>query len=208
MRWVDLATSRPGTLITNVAAAALWLSFARVHLEDWLETGAAPILLVLIAETLVAVLFLVRRPARTVADDAVTWAVGVAGTLVPFLLRPAPTHDLVRLEIAGLAMAIGLTTQILGLVSLNRSFGIVAAEREIKTTGLYRAVRHPVYLAYVFVWSGYLVASTTAWNAAVYAVALALTVERIRREERLLLGNPEYRAYAARVRWRLLPFLW
>ena len=46
----------------------------------------------------------------------------------------------------------------------------------------------------------------SAWPAA--ALAAALLAARIVAEERLLAELPEYRGYAARVRFRLLPGVW
>ncbi len=40
------------------------------------------------------------------------------------------------------------------------------------------------------------------------ALAVPLIIVRIHAEERLLLHDQAYRAYAQRVRWRLIPGLW
>jgi protein-S-isoprenylcysteine O-methyltransferase Ste14 len=42
-------------------------------------------------------------------------------------------------------------------------------------------------------------------NAGIYAFGLVLQVVRIGREERVLMRDPAYRAFAARVRYRMLP---
>jgi protein-S-isoprenylcysteine O-methyltransferase Ste14 len=47
--------------------------------------------------------------------------------------------------------------------------------------------------------------SPTLWNLAVYVICHGLQVPRLLAEERLLAADPAYRAYQARVRWRLIP---
>jgi protein-S-isoprenylcysteine O-methyltransferase Ste14 len=44
-------------------------------------------------------------------------------------------------------------------------------------------------------------------NAILYLAALAIQIARLKREERILMLDPAYQAYAARVRYRLLPGL-
>jgi len=206
--WVALVTSRPGIVVTNVALAALWGQFAVRHLREILASGAGPLLLFVLSESVVALLFVVRKRPVEVSDDLLTWAIGIAGTFVPFLYEPAPRADDAIAVAGAVTMLTGVCLQLLGTLSLNRSFGIVPALREVKTTGLYRMVRHPIYSSYLFVWTGYVTFNPGAWNLVVYGLAVALTVERVRREEALLLTTAPYRDYVRRVPYRLLPYLW
>jgi protein-S-isoprenylcysteine O-methyltransferase Ste14 len=52
---------------------------------------------------------------------------------------------------------------------------------------------------------GFIVGFPSLQNALLYAIAFAVQVARLLREERLLSGQSAYRDYAARVRWRLVP---
>ena len=94
-----------------------------------------------------------------------------------------------------------------GLLSLNRSFGLVAAQRDIKTGGLYRVVRHPVYASYLISSSAYLLTNTSPMNGAVYVLAMLMLVARLLREERFLAADVRYRVYMRQVKYRLLPFI-
>jgi protein-S-isoprenylcysteine O-methyltransferase Ste14 len=69
-------------------------------------------------------------------------------------------------------------------------------------------VRHPLYSSYVVAELGYLIQSPCAWNAGVLLAVWTCQVLRLLSEERLLSGDPDYRAYRERTRWRLLPGLW
>lgn len=101
----------------------------------------------------------------------------------------------------------GVAIQLVAKLSLGRSFGIVPANRGVKTGGAYRLVRHPTYAGYVVAQAGALLGSLSWRNAAVVATVCALLVLRIWLEERVLMKDEKYRAYAARVRWRVVPGL-
>jgi protein-S-isoprenylcysteine O-methyltransferase Ste14 len=100
-----------------------------------------------------------------------------------------------------------LLLQILGVLSLNKSLAIVPAKRQIKTRGMYRLVRHPLYTSHILAMTGYVLANTTTGNVIVYAVAVASLFIRIIREERHLALDPQYRQYMEQVRYRLLPLV-
>jgi protein-S-isoprenylcysteine O-methyltransferase Ste14 len=101
----------------------------------------------------------------------------------------------------------GALLQICGVISLNRSFGLVAARREIKTVGMYRFVRHPLYASYVVIFSAYLAANPSAYNALLASVTIVCLVLRAVREERLLREDAAYRAYMQRVPYRIIPLV-
>ncbi len=96
---------------------------------------------------------------------------------------------------------------IVSLVTLGRSFAILPARRAIVARGPYRLVRHPIYLAEL----GMVVTAcaTRGWLAGVgaFLVMLVLVAPRILAEEKLLGVDAAYDAYRARVRHRLLPWL-
>ena len=104
-------------------------------------------------------------------------------------------------------MLLGLYIHVVAKLGLLRSFGLVAADRGIKATGIYRIVRHPMYLGYFIVHLGYLLTSPSWWNLAIYAATWSLLVARIFAEEKLLLQNIEYQQYSKHVRYRLVPLL-
>src|ERR1700682_5194874 len=49
----------------------------------------------------------------------------------------------------GLLITAGVLLQIYAKLTLRRSFGIIAANRGVMTSGPYRVVRHPMYAAYL-----------------------------------------------------------
>ena len=101
--------------------------------------------------------------------------------------------------------AAGLMLVITGKLSLGRSFGLMPANRGIVSTGLYRLVRHPIYLGYLITHYAFVAANASMWNVILLVTAdLALMVRAVC-EERILARDPEYRAYQQTVRWRIVP---
>lgn len=89
-----------------------------------------------------------------------------------------------------------------------RGFMAPRAAGEVKDHGPYRIVRHPIYLAWLFlVWTPSTMNGTRLTFAAISTAYLVIAIPF---EERSLLKSlgPAYAAYITRVRWRLLPFIY
>jgi protein-S-isoprenylcysteine O-methyltransferase Ste14 len=193
------------TAFTNVSLAALYLAFAVAHVRSFLEHPRASLLFIVALETLFAAFFVARREAAAVSMSVEAWLSTILGTFLPLLLRPAGGDDVLA---AQLVQATGTAFGVAGILSLNRSVGLLPANRGIRSRGAYRFVRHPLYASYVVTNIGYVASNLSAANVAVALAALAAQLVRIRGEERLLSLDPEYAAYMRRTRWRLLPFVY
>jgi protein-S-isoprenylcysteine O-methyltransferase Ste14 len=191
---------------SNVALAAMYLLFARAHVGAFWARPRLSIAVVVAMETLFAAMILVRREARRTEWSLWAWVTTAGGTFVPLLLRPV-AGSVERVVGEGLQI-FGLTIVIAGMLALNRSFGLLPAHRGIRSSGPYRFVRHPLYAGYTVSNVGYLLSHPSASNAAIVAAAFAFQLLRIGNEERLLAADPEYACYAARTRWRVLPFVY
>ncbi|MES2129174.1 MAG: methyltransferase [Pseudomonadota bacterium] len=201
---ISPALLRLAHLPLGILLAFVWGLFAAAHLSAFERTQHWSYLFFGVAETLQALLFLVRSEARTVSGSALDWLAAVGGTLAPLAFTPAAWGVLPGAE---LLLIVGCCLQMAGLASLNRSFGLVAARREIKTGGLYRLVRHPLYASYLLSFSGYVLANTSATNIAVYVAALGLLLARLLREEQHLAKEAAYRAYMNQVKFRIIPYV-
>jgi protein-S-isoprenylcysteine O-methyltransferase Ste14 len=107
--------------------------------------------------------------------------------------------------IAGLAGAVWL---VLGLLNLGRSataLPLPVVHGELRTGGLYRLSRHPIYTGLLAIaWSAG-VRAASPWSLGVAAALTALLSAKARFEEReLRRAYPGYAAYAARTA-RFLP---
>jgi protein-S-isoprenylcysteine O-methyltransferase Ste14 len=190
----------------NLVGAAGAAFFVRATLRAVVATHR-PIGVALLAQELwVVAAYLVRRPARAVTARPLDWALAFAGTFGGVLLRPSGAHPAVGL---GLAVQVaGLVLCVASFAALGRSFGFAAADRGLARRGPYAVVRHPVYASDLVAQAGYLLQSASPRNLAVVLLVTACNAGRAVAEERLLGRSAGYRAYAADVRWRVVPGAW
>ncbi|TMJ19383.1 MAG: isoprenylcysteine carboxylmethyltransferase family protein [Alphaproteobacteria bacterium] len=164
-------------------------------------------MLILVSETLTALLVLVRRPGP-MATSFYAWAIAILGTCAPLLVLPTSNESGLPVAVAAGLMVAGLMFSLAAKGFLRRSFGIVAASRGVRRGGPYRLVRHPMYAGYIVTQIGFLLINPSLWNAAVYALSWTMQVMRIGEEEKILSRDAAYRDYQADVRYRLIPGLY
>ena len=157
-----------------------------------------------VSETFIAAMYLVRSDPTTVSTRPTDWILAISATIAPLLFTPSSTAIL---PAAKFAMGIGILIQIVGLISLNRSFGVVPAKRQIKTGGLYKIVRHPLYSSYLISNTSYVLTNTSTANVLLCAILLVLLFIRLKREELHLAADVHYRNYMQKVRYRVIPFV-
>ncbi len=192
--------------ISNLFLCLLWLGFAIRHLNHYLEYRSLTTLLFIAMETLAALMFLFRSQTKSYSRISFDWVVAISAQVLPFLFAPSALG--LSYQLGSALMISGAILNILALLSLNRSLAIVPAERSIKTSGLYRLIRHPMYLSYLILYSGYLLASTSAWNAAIFLLTITLLFMRTVFEERFLGAVGEYQDYRSNVKYRLIPLIY
>jgi protein-S-isoprenylcysteine O-methyltransferase Ste14 len=195
-------------LLSTTALAAVFAVFAIVHFRLWLESGALTGIGVVVQETLVVALFIVRRRASATTRSPLAWLATGIGAFGVLALRPGGHAVLDLAAVWAALQVIAAVGYVASLGFLGRAFGIVPAYRGLRTGGPYRLVRHPVYAAYVVGNIGYLLESPTWWNASVLLMQMAAQLVRIQYEEAVLATDPEYVSYRQHVRWRLVPFVY
>ncbi|HQK37386.1 MAG TPA: isoprenylcysteine carboxylmethyltransferase family protein [Bacteroidales bacterium] len=76
-------------------------------------------------------------------------------------------------------------------------------------TGLYKLVRHPAYLGSIIQATGFPLLLGSVWSILPASALVILFVARTILEDKTLQNELEgYRQYSARVRYRLIPFVW
>lgn len=91
---------------------------------------------------------------------------------------------------------------------LSRTVEVQEGQKVI-STGLYSLVRHPMYLATLFMFLPIPLILGSFWGLIPMALYPVLIVVRILDEEKLLTEELSgYAEYKARVKYRLIPFLW
>jgi protein-S-isoprenylcysteine O-methyltransferase Ste14 len=213
---LDLAPAREGAAarpevewVTDlVARAVIVVLFSMMAIrfgQDFLSTGRMTGLLLLVSETLVVVLTVMRRSAVTVDRSTRARLLTTLSVLGPPLLQPANVAALLPQSWTVAASAVGLAIVIAGKITLGRSFGLMPANRGVVSSGVYRIVRHPIYLGYLITHVAFLVATPSAWNIAALLAADAALLARAVCEEQTLARDERYRTYQQTVRWRVCP---
>jgi protein-S-isoprenylcysteine O-methyltransferase Ste14 len=199
------ARARAWHLASKVVLVAVYATFAIAHLNHWRQTGEPSGLGLVITEGMFATLFLLRRAPSRSSSSPADWVFAVGGSWLIVFSRPSGPAVFGLSGLYGVLQVVFTAVSVVSLFFLGRSFGVVAADRGVKTGGTYRLVRHPVYAAYLFTEIGYLLQNPSAWNLGLFIAANACQIGRIRAEERILRGDPAWVAYAEHVRYRLIP---
>jgi protein-S-isoprenylcysteine O-methyltransferase Ste14 len=192
-------------LCARVLVGGLFLALAWRLGGDFLKTGRPTDLLLLVGESLVVVLTCLRRQAIAIDRRPLVRAVTVVSILSPLLISPGAVGGLIPETVATVIAGIGLIIVIAGKLSLGYSFGLLPANRGVINRGLYRIVRHPIYLGYLLNHLPYLLSHPSKWNAAVLIAGDTALIVRAFYEEQTLSLDPKYLRYRETVRWRLLP---
>ena len=81
--------------------------------------------------------------------------------------------------------------------------------QKVVSTGLYGAVRHPMYLATLFMFLPIPLMLGSFWGLIPFAFYPAIIAVRIVNEEKVLTeGREGYSEYRKKVKYRLIPFVW
>jgi protein-S-isoprenylcysteine O-methyltransferase Ste14 len=145
----------------------------------------------------------------------VTWVAAqtalMAAIVVSWFFPPQVDGGVAVWAVAATLVAVGAVTFVWARIAMGSSFTIRPQPRaggELVTGGPFRLVRHPIYLGVLLALvGGSLFHSWTGLGLT--AVLAVLWAGKARVEERnLSVRFPEYAAYRARVRYRIVPFLY
>ena len=195
-------------LLLKAVLVVLFLGFAYANLARWHDTGRPVGLGATLLEAFTAFLFVIRRPPLATSARPLAWLSASLGAFTMLGARPVAHPDAGPFAAMEIVQLVGFAIVLVALGALGRSFGIVAANRGIKTRGLYARVRHPAYSGYLVSYLGYVAESPSARNIALLVVGTGAQLVRMSEEERMLKLDDAYRAYLARVRRRLIPFVY
>jgi protein-S-isoprenylcysteine O-methyltransferase Ste14 len=148
-----------------------------------------------------------RRTAATVDRSMRARLLTTMSLLGPPLVQPGHISPMLGQAITVTASVIGLGIVIAGKVTLGRSFGLMPANRGIVCTGIYRVVRHPIYLGYLITHVAFVFANPSPWNVSVLVIGDAALLLRAVCEEQTLARDTRYQEYQQLVRWRVCPGL-
>lgn len=131
----------------------------------------------------------------------------LAGTLIVYAFGLFPRGDLsFAAEIVSTTLTlIGSLAAVVVVAQLGRSFSVMAEARRLVTGGVYRFVRHPLYLAEELAVIGIFMQFLSASTVLLLAGQIAFQLRRMHNEEAVLTETfPEYADYREKTA-RLLP---
>jgi protein-S-isoprenylcysteine O-methyltransferase Ste14 len=156
---------------------------------------------------LLAVMTVVRRRATGKARGVEPRISALAGTFLVSAVTLFPRRELsVGGELAATALILlGTALAVYVLVQLGRSFSVMAEARRLVTSGVYRIVRHPLYVAEEIAAIGLVIQFLSYQTLLLLAVHAGFQLRRMRNEEAVLISTfPEYGAYKEKTA-RLIP---
>lgn len=189
---------------TAILAVAFGL-MAYAGYRKFTDSGSINMLGLCAVNSVFLAIFISRRDAKSISTSPGLWLIAFGGTLLPLLMRPNSGGSFTT--VGNAIQLVGMLGIIASLLSLRRSFGIVPANRGIRTQGLYNVVRHPLYASELFTFGGFAVANPSVLNVSVWLCDVALQLARACAEERFLSEDPSYLQYRSRVKYRLIPLI-
>jgi protein-S-isoprenylcysteine O-methyltransferase Ste14 len=131
----------------------------------------------------------------------------LAGTFIVYAFSAFPRRDLsLSAELVSTVLTlVGSAAAVFVLSQLGRSFSVMAEARKLVTSGVYRFIRHPLYLAEELAVIGIFIQFASWRTALLLAAHLVFQLRRMHHEEAVLAETfPEYAAYQQRTA-RVLP---
>lgn len=190
---------------TSLLGGLVYLAFCVAIFKDIIHTHRISGFFPLLLTTFFAWFFLTRDLAKQINLSMYDWIITMSGTYLPLCIRPAPVvHDSAALIVLQI---IGTCISIAGILSLNKSVGLVAANRGVKTFWAYKYIRHPIYTGYFITYAAFGIQNYTMANSIFIVMWMTYEILRLFSEEKYLSQDPAYVEYKKKVRWRMIPYV-
>jgi protein-S-isoprenylcysteine O-methyltransferase Ste14 len=206
---LKIRTKRPNLMhwLVNIAVAAFFSYYVYDSIIR-LATGTCVTLLIalLFRNTSITLVFLLRRPSKLTSRNVGDWIAAIGGTFITYLYtsQAKPIYPFI-VPIAYLVMIATAFISSIGIINLGRSFGLVPANRGIKTDLLYGIVRHPLYLLYTIYDLAVISLAFSLHNCYICILHTLFSYLRAKREENILMQDIAYKEYASKIRYMFLP---
>jgi protein-S-isoprenylcysteine O-methyltransferase Ste14 len=136
---------------------------------------------------------------------------GFWGSIWELISQPKNLFILPRHRVIGsILFIVGLTIMIVGQVTLWRNYSgflFIKKDHRLITHGIYRLVRHPMYLGALIVFIGLPVYTASLYGGLTMILLIPIFLNRIRMEEQLLMEEfrGDYQEYKKNTK-KLIPF--
>ena len=170
----------------NLLPAVIWLGLS-FYIKDF---RLDPLSLFFWLRTIVVFgCFLIRWPSMRMTSFGTRAMVWISA-LLPTFMRWELTWE--TSDVPGLVVCItGTTLVIISCVDLGRSFGISPAVRMYVSEGIYRRIKHPMYLGHIFTEIGILMVTPSFRNLAIAIIGWVFYLWRIRKENEFFVQESQ-----------------
>ena len=206
---LKIRTKRPDLMhwLVNIAVAAFFSYYIYDSIIR-LATGTCVTLLIalLFRNTSITMVFLLRRPSKLTSRNVGDWIAAIGGTFITYLYtgQAKPINPFL-VPTAYVVMIVTAFISTIGIINLGQSFGLVPANRGIKTDLLYGIVRHPLYLLYTIYDLAVISLAFSLHNCYICILHALFSYLRAKREENILMQDIAYKEYASKTRYMFLP---
>lgn len=194
-------------LVSNVVIASFY-SYYVYEIIIRLITGRCLILsmALLFRNTSITLVFLLRRPSRLTSRNVGDWIAAAGGTFITYLYtsQAKPISPFI-VPTAYIVMIVTAFISTICIINLGRSFGIVPANRGVKTDMLYGIVRHPLYSLYTIYDLALISLVFSLHNCYICILHALFSYLRAKREENILIHDETYKEYVSKTRYMFLP---
>lgn len=193
--------------LVNIAVASFF-SYYIYDIIISLANGTCVTLLValLFRNTSITLVFLLRRSSKLTSKNIGDWIAAIGGTFITYLYtsREEPISPFI-VPSAYLIMIIAAFLSTICIINLGRSFGLVPANRGIKTDCFYGIVRHPLYLLYMIYDLAVILLAFSLHNCLICILHTLFSYLRAKREEKILIQDMAYKDYVSKTPYMFLP---
>lgn len=203
---VDKILGIIGTAPVIVALYFFWESLTHGQIDIYTTLIITNLLFIM-------VFTFIRRTPKRVSLNPLYWLITFLrnfwGLLATRYLYNYNTQTSEEVKIITYALlACSVLIMVYARVYLGRNLGFVPARRELVTTGPYAVVRHPIHIGQILFFISYILFSPTIPNFILMGIGIVFVASKTWAEDRFWQEDEDYRAYAKKVRWKLIPGLY
>jgi protein-S-isoprenylcysteine O-methyltransferase Ste14 len=191
----------------KIILALAWGRLVWNAYHRWAQTGSLVVLGLVAYNTILVLVTIARRPSTSTSTQIKDWVAALLTVVMSMLFLPTEGHQWFMTLAGSILQGVGVVIMVVALASLGRSFGIVAANRGIKQSGLYAWVRHPLYAGELIFFTGFLLTNCSSNNLVLWFGLLFGLVTRSWAEEDHLSQDPDYQTYMRAVPYGFFPKL-
>jgi protein-S-isoprenylcysteine O-methyltransferase Ste14 len=163
--------------------SAMMVGYGVVAFYRWQQTQLIFFLLLVLRDFAAGYFFLKRNPAQSKGPKLLT-VLAYLSSAMPLLYLDSTVSTKTLFLASDLLAIVGFLIVVLATLELGTSIGISPANRGVVRSGIYRYIKHPMYLGYVVSEIGLVILNPS--NAALFAISLSLYIFRARSENRVL----------------------